>query len=577
MITKWQITKLSDEDELKARDLALGLNLSLVMGRLLIQRGIRYINKAKQYLKPNLRQLHNPFLMKDMDKAVARLNLAIDNKEKIFIYGDYDVDGTASVALVYNIFRDYFLPEDYLFYSIPERSDDGHGVSIRAVDEAKAKGASVMIALDCGTKAHEEIDYAQSLGIDFIVCDHHQTEGALPNALAVLNPKREDNTYPNDNLSGCGVGFKMMQALAYSRHIALPHIKQYLELVALSTIVDLVPIVGENRVMVALGLNQLNQRPSLGLRYLIQSIGLRNGRIDSYDVMYKIGPRLNAAGRMYQGHEAVALMTAIDHQTAYRCTAKLEELNTKRRLIDKKITKQAIAQANELAEIETRRSLVLYRSDWHHGILGIVASRLNEHYNRPTLIIARKGDYLVGSARSMPNIDLYGAFEEVQDLLDSFGGHRQAVGFTLQEHKLKEFTERITAYFERCTEEEDFCNELAIDAVLDIGEVDDKLLKEIGMLAPFGLQNREPLFASYKLKDAGRTEMVGKQKQHLKLHLTNAREEQAPVKGIGLGLGRFGQMIDADSELNICYTIAENNYFANKFIELQVKDINILK
>ncbi len=576
MTTKWKITKLSDEDELKARDLALGLNLSLVMGRLLIQRGIRYINKAKQYLKPNLRQLQNPFLMKDMDKAVERLNLAIDRKEKIFIYGDYDVDGTASVSLVYNIFRDYFLPEDYLFYSIPERSDDGHGVSMRAVEEAKEKGASVMIALDCGTKAHEEIDYASSLGIDFIVCDHHQTDEALPNALAVLNPKRADNTYPNTHLSGCGVGFKLMQALAYSRHIALPHIKQYLELVAISTIVDLVPIVGENRVMVALGLKQLNQRPSLGLRHLIQSIGLDNGQIDSYDIMYKIGPRLNAAGRMYQGQVAVALMTAIDNQTAYNSTSMLEELNNKRRLLDKKITTQAIAQANDLAEIETSRSLVLYRSDWHHGILGIVASRLNERYNRPTFIIARKGGYLVGSARSMPNIDLYGAFEELQDILDSFGGHRQAVGFTLQEHRLEEFTRRITAYFERCTEEEDFCNELEIDAVLDISEINDKLLKEIGMLAPFGLQNKEPLFASYKLKDAGKTEMVGKEKQHLKLHLTNAREQEAPIKGIALGLGCFGRLIDADSELNICYTIAENDYFSNKFIELQVKDINML-
>ncbi len=575
MNTKWQITKLSDDDELKARDLAHGLNLSIVMGRLLLQRGIRYINKAKQFLNPNLRQLHNPFLMKDMDKAIDRLNLAIDRKEKIYIYGDYDVDGTASVALVFNVFRDYFLPEGYLLYSIPERSDDGHGVSMRTIEEAHKQGAKVFIALDCGTKAHEEIAYAQSLGIDFIVCDHHQTDDSLPNALAVLNPKRADNTYPNTDLSGCGVGFKLMQALAYSRHIALPHIKQYLELVALSTIVDLVPITGENRVMVALGIKQLNQRPSLGLRYLIQSIGLDKKEIDSYDIMYKIGPRLNAAGRMYQGHEAVALMTAIDHQTAYRCTAKLEELNNKRRLLDKRITTQAIAEADKLAQIDNCRSLILYRSDWHQGVMGIVASRLNERYNRPTLILARKGDYLVGSARAMPNIDLYGAFESVQDILDSFGGHKQAVGFSLQKNKLEEFTRRMTAYFENYTEEEDFCNELEIDAILDIEEVNERLLKEITLLAPFGLNNREPLFASYRLRDAGETAVVGRQNQHLKLHLKKQEGEHEPIKGIGLGFGRLGQQIATNTEFNLCYTIAENSYFARKFIELQVKDISL--
>ncbi len=575
MITKWQITQLSDDDELKARDLAQGLNLSLIMGRLLIQRGIRYLNKAKQFLKPNLRQLHNPFLMKDMDKAIERLNLAIDRKEKIYIYGDYDVDGTASVALVFNVFRDYFLPEDYLIYSIPERTDDGHGVSKRCIDDAHQKGAKVFIALDCGTKAHEEIDYARSLGIDFIVCDHHQTDDSLPNALAVLNPKREDNTYPNTNLSGCGVGFKLMQALAYSRHIALPHIKQYLELVALSTIVDLVPITGENRVMVALGLRQLNQRPSLGLRYLIQSIGLDRTKIDSYDIMYKIGPRLNAAGRMYQGHEAVALMTAIDHQTACRCTSKLEELNNKRRLLDKKITLQAIAQADQLEGIENSRSLILFRSDWHQGILGIVASRLNERYNRPTMIIASKGEYLVGSARSMANIDLYGGFESVQHLLDSFGGHRQAVGFSLQKRNLEEFTRLMTEYFENYTEQEDFHNEIQIDAVLDIQEVNERLLKEIGLLAPFGLQNREPVFASYKLRDAGETTIVGRQNQHLKLHLTDKDGATPPIKGIGLGFGALGQQLVPESLFNLCYTISENCYFADKFIELQVKDLSL--
>ncbi len=575
MITKWQITKLSDDDELKARDLALGLNLSLVTGRLLVQRGIRYLNKAKQYLKPNLRQLNNPFLLKDMDKAVERLNRAIEQKEHILIYGDSDVDGTTAVALVYNVFRDYFLPEDYLHYLIPDSSDEGHGMSIRAVDLAKEKGASLLIALDCGTKAHQEIAYAKSLGIDCIVCDHHQTDETLPPALALLNPKRADDTYPNNNLSGCGVGFKMMQALAYSRHIALPHIKQYLELVAISTIVDLVPITGENRVMVALGLNQLNQRPSLGLRYLIQNIGLNGKTIDSYDIMYKIGPRLNASGRMYQGAETVALLTAIDHQTAYSSTTKLEELNNKRRTLDKKITKQAIGQANQLKDIEHCKSLILYRSDWHHGILGIVASRLNERYNRPTLIISKRCDFLVGSARSMPNIDLYGAFEDLGDILDSFGGHRQAVGFSLQEHRLEEFIQRITDYFEHYSEGEELCNEINVDAILDIDDINKQLIKEINMLAPFGLDNREPVFASYKLQDAGNSQVVGKQQQHLKLHLKKDEASKHSVKGIGLGLGRLGALLDKESALNICYTIAENDYFAEKFIELRVKDLNV--
>ncbi len=574
MRTKWSITKLSDGDESKARDLALGLNLSLVMGRLLVQRGIRYLNKARQFLKPNLRQLLNPFLLQDMDKAVARLNKVIDKREHILIFGDYDVDGTTSVALVYNIFRDYFLPEEFLHYAIPERNDDGHGINYRIINEAKAKGVSVIVALDCGSKAHEEIAYARQLGIDFIVCDHHQTDDILPPALALLNPKRADNTYENTDLSGCAVGFKLMQALCYSRHIALPHLKQYLELVAISLIVDLVPLTGENRVMVTLGLDQLNYRPSLGLRYLIQNVDLVNKRIDSYDIMYKLGPRLNAAGRMDSGAVAVSLLIAKDNQTAYSHTLELEALNTKRRLLDRKVTKQAKQLAEQQPDFATCRCLVLFCEDWHQGVLGIVASRLNEYYNRPTLIIARKGDLLVGSARSLPNVDLYAAFEAVEDLLDSYGGHRQAVGFTLRHNNLEKFTHKLKLYFEQDFEDDEIVREIEVDGVLELNDVTLKLLDEIKLLAPFGLNNQEPTFASFGMLDAGGSEVVGKQMQHLKLNLCQQDGlEKIPLRGIGFGLGNRHFLVEEGKSFDICYTLSENKYFSQSYLELQIKDI----
>ncbi len=575
MITKWTINQLSESEELKARGLAQALNLSIIMGRILVQRGIRYLNKAKQYLKPNLRQLHDPFLMNDMQKAVLRLNEVIERKEHILIFGDYDVDGTTAVALVYNIFRDYFLPEDFLHYIIPERNDDGHGLSLTTIDRAHELGVSVIIALDCGSKAHEEISYAKKLGIDVIICDHHQTEEILPEALAMLNPKRADNTYPNADLSGCAVGFKLMQALAYSRHIALPHIKQYIELVAISIIVDLVPITGENRVFVALGLKQLNHRPSLGLRCLINKIDFGTKEIDSYDIMFKIGPRLNAAGRMYQGVTAVDLLTSTDLPTAYKQTQKLEELNDRRRLLDKQVTRQAISQAEQLKDLKQSRCLILFSEEWHQGVLGIVASRLNERYNRPALILSKKGDLLVGSARSMQDIDLYRGFEACEDLLDSFGGHRQAVGFTLKESKLEEFTIRMKDFFEHYSEEENSYQEIEIDGVLDFSEIQEGLLQEIKLLAPFGLNNKEPLFATYQMKNAGGSQLVGKKMQHLKLNLTSPEHKDAPIRGIALGLGHLTHTLEEGATFNLCYTISENNHYSQKYLELQVKDISL--
>lgn len=569
MIKKWNY-QTPTEEELHKRDLlAAELGLNPVVCLLLVQRGLSTVEAVKKFFKPSLEDLHDPFLMPDMEKAVKRLNKALGNKEKILIYGDYDVDGTTAVALVYKYLRPYSSTLDYY---IPDRYDEGYGISYKGIDYAKANGITLVISLDCGIKAVDKIDYAKRLGIDFIICDHHMPDDVLPDAVAVLDAKRADSQYPYEHLSGCGVGFKFMQAFARSNNFPVANLERLLELTAVSIASDIVPITGENRILAYYGLKQLNTNPSLGLKGIIDICGLTGKDITISDIVFKIGPRLNASGRMMNGKEAVELLLAKDAETAREKSANINQYNEERRELDKKITDEANALIHQSINMADRKAIIVYNPAWHKGVIGIVASRLTEKYYRPAVVLTKSSELITGSARSVTGFDIYKAIEGCRDLLENFGGHTYAAGLSLKEENLSAFTERLQKLAAEEIIPEQMIPQIDIDAVLDLHNITPQFMNELKRMSPFGPENQKPVFCSLGVKDYGTSKLVGKDQDHIKLELIDDRSN-TPIHGIAFGMHQHINHIKAMKPFDICYTIEENTYNGNTSLQLMIKDI----
>ena len=554
-----------------AQTLAKKLNIAPVLALLLLRRGITTESAAKRFFRPQLTDLINPFLMKDMDLAVDRLNDAIGRKERILVYGDYDVDGCTSVALVYKFLQQFYSNIDYY---IPDRYDEGYGVSKKGIHYAKETGVSLIIILDCGIKAINEIAYAKELGIDFIICDHHVPDDTLPCAIATLNPKRTDDTYPFKNLCGCGVGFKFMQGFARSNGIPFSQLQPMLDLCAVSVATDLVPVEGENRILAYHGLRQLNQDPSVGLKAIIEVCGMTGRQITMSDIMFKIGPRINASGRMENGKASVDLLVEKDYESALKVSNQINEYNEQRKDIDKQMTDEANQIVARLENQRHRSSIVIYDESWKKGVIGIVASRLTEIYFRPTIVITRDGDMATGSARSVAGFDVYAAIKSCRDLLLNFGGHTYACGLTLKWENVKEFQNRFQKYVENNIMPEQKEQILNIDAELEFKDITKKLHSDLRKFAPFGPGNPKPLFATHDVYDFGTSKVVGRQQEHIKLELVDSKSSNI-MNGIAFGQSAVARYIKSRRSFDIAYTIEDNTY-RHGATQLQIEDIHTI-
>lgn len=573
MTSKWNYQPPTPEQIHKRDELAEALNLSSTLCLLLVQRGISSVEEAQRFLRPNLNNLHDPFLMPDMAKAVARLNRALGNKERIMIYGDYDVDGTTAVALVYKFLeQNSWSPS--LDYYIPDRYDEGYGISYKGIDYAVQTGVSLIISLDCGIKAVEKIEYAKTKGIDFIICDHHMPDKVLPDAVAVLDAKRVDSEYPYEHLSGCGVGFKLMQAFAISNGIPFSRLRHLLDLVVVSIASDIVPVTGENRILAYSGLNQLNYSPSNGIKGIINICGLNGKEITMSDIVFKIGPRINASGRMMNGKEAVELLLSKNMDFAKEKSENIDQYNDDRRELDKKITEEANTFIDNSKELAERKTITVFNKEWHKGVIGIVASRLTEKYYKPAIVLTLSNNMITGSARSVTGFDIYKAIESCKDILENFGGHTYAAGLTVKQENLAEFERRLEAFAEQNMIDEQMLPTLDIDMELTLGEINQKLVNEMNMLNPYGQDNQKPIFFSSNVRDAGTSKMVGRNLEHIKLDLADDTS-QAPIAAIAFNMQRFGTEVLSGSSFDICYTIEENTYNGNTSIQLLIKDIRI--
>jgi single-stranded-DNA-specific exonuclease len=504
-----------------------------------------------------------------MDKAVKRLNKALGNKEKILIYGDYDVDGTSAVSLVYRFLRPYSTMLDYY---IPDRYDEGYGISYKGIDYAEEKGITLIIALDCGIKAIDKVKYTKEKGIDFIICDHHMPDDELPDALAVLDAKRADSIYPYEHLCGCGVGFKFMQAFAMSNDIPFSTLECLLELTAISIASDIVPITGENRILAYYGLKQINHNPSLGIKGIIRTSGLTGKEITISDIVFKIGPRINASGRMMNGREAVDLLLAKDEKSAKEKSAHIDQYNDDRREMDRRITEEANTIINNFKDIDDRKGIVVYNPDWHKGVIGIVASRLTEKYYRPAVVLTKSAGLITGSARSIGGFDMYKAIENCRELLENFGGHTYAAGLSLREENLKEFIDRFMKITSEEVTSEQMVPQIDIDAVIRLKEINNTLMNDLKKMNPFGPDNEKPVFCSYRVSDFGTSKVVGKDGAHLKLELID-ESSKIPVHAIAFGMSEYVKYIADSNPVDICYTIEENIYNGIVSIQLMIKDI----
>lgn len=515
--------------------------------------------------------LHDPFLMQDMDKAVDRLNKAIGAKEKIMIYGDYDVDGTTSVALVYRYLQNYY---SNIEYYIPTRYEEGYGISKKSIDYAESIGVSLVIVLDCGIKAVDEIAYAKSRGIDFIICDHHVPDDVLPDAVAILNPKLENNPYPFKHLSGCGVGYKFMHAFAISNGLSnMFELDSLLDLVAISIAADIVPLIGENRILTHFGLKRLNSNPNTGLRNIIKICGLSNKEITISDVIFKIGPRINASGRMQSGIEAVELLVSKDSADAYRKAKNIDQYNKDRKELDKRITEEANAiLANDKDIATSKKPIVIYNKDWHKGIIGIVASRLTELYYKPAIVLTLSNGLATGSSRSVRGFDIYKAIESTRDLLENFGGHTYAVGLSLKEENIPEFTRRFEQYVMENITPEQLTQMISVDCEISFDKINADLLYYLRLLNPFGPGNQKPIFVSKNVFDYGTSKLVGKNLEHIKLELIDSSSNRV-FNGIAFNQASYFEYIKSNKPFEICYTIEENRHKGNTSVQLFVKDI----
>ena len=536
-----------------------------------MQRGITTVDEAERFFHPSLRYLHDPFLMPGMDRAVERLNKALGSKERILVYGDYDVDGTTAVALVYKYIRNFYSNIDYY---IPTRDDEGYGISNAVIDMAAEQGVKLIIILDCGIKANAEIAYARSLGIDFIICDHHVPDEELPDAVAILNPKLEGSTYPCSHLSGCGVGFKFMQAFAMSNALAPADLEGMLDLVAVSIAADLVPMVDENRVMTYHGLRRLNSNPNLGLRAIIRICGLVGKEITISDVIFKIGPRINASGRMQSGREAVELLVARDSTDALHRARAIDQYNRDRKELDKRITEEANDIISQRGEAEAdKKALVIYNKNWHRGIIGIVASRLTELYYKPSVVLTLSNGLATGSSRSVQGFDVYRAVESARDLLENFGGHTYAVGLSLKEENIPEFSRRFEEYVAKNILPSQRQPLLEIDAVITFSEITPTFFAMLNRFNPFGPGNQKPVFCTRNVKDFGTSKLVGRHSEHIKLELVDDTSGKV-YNGIAFNMARHFEHIHAGLPFDICYTIEDNKHYpGGGALQLQIKEI----
>ena len=536
---------------------------------LLVKRGITSVAEARNFFRPKLSQLHNPFLMNDMDVAVRRLNKALGKKERILVYGDYDVDGTTAVALVYKFLQQFSSNIDYY---IPDRNEDGYGISKRGVDYAHSTGVKLIVVLDCGIKAIEEIAYAKSLGIDFIVCDHHVPDEQLPCAVAILNPKLAGSTYPYPHLSGCGVGFKFMQAFAMDNGIPADQLYPLLDLVAVSIASDLVPIMGENRILAFHGIKQLNHSPSIGLKAIINVCGLNEKEININDIIFKIGPRINASGRVQQGKVAVDLLIENNLKAAIAMSHQINEMNEARKELDKSMTEEANRIVEGLESFDERRAIVIFNPDWHRGVIGIVASRLTEVYHRPAVVITCTGDMATGSARSVTGFDVYKAMESCRDLLDNFGGHTYAAGFSLKVENIDAFAKRFEEFVTDNILPEQTEPVIEIDAELEFQQISRRFFNDLKKFAPHGPENPKPVFCTHNVCDYGTSKVVGRKQEHIKLELVDNKSNTI-LNGIAFGQSRQAKYIKSKQSFDICYTLEDNTYKHGE-VQLQIESIN---
>ena len=586
METKWILHKEVDNQKVEEIVKALGIDKNLAT--LLVQRGISTYNEAKTFFRPDLSQLHDPFLMKDMDKAVERVLQAINNNEKLLVYGDYDVDGTTAVALVYTYLKPFFKKKKIEFY-IPDRYEEGYGISHKGIDYAAENGFKLVIALDCGIKAVERIEYANEKGVDFIICDHHRAGDVLPNAVAVLDAKRPDCNYPYDELSGCGVGFKLITALSMRGLGTIEQVYDLLDLLAVSIAADIVPITGENRVLTYFGLKRLNKDPRPGLEAILQHANIYRREEDQpeeddnaltreltvSDLVFLIGPRINAAGRIDKASDSVRLLIADKKDHAEKLAASINDLNDMRREFDNRITEEALGMIADDPLLKDAKSTVVFNQNWHRGVIGIVASRLTDYYYRPTIVLTRANGLITGSARSIKSFDIYDAIDNCSDLLEHFGGHKYAAGLSMREENLPEFRRRFEAYVSEHLVEEDYVPELEVDMKINFCDITPKFMRILNQFAPFGPGNASPVFWTDNVVDAGGSRPVGGQR-HLKLTVMQRGDRElgiSPFNGIAFQKGELFDRVHDGEPFSICYHLEYNTWQGKTTLQLNVKDI----
>ena len=562
---KWNYEPPTSDRAASAKELAEKIGMSPILADLLIQRGIKTESAAKRFFRPMLNELIDPFLMNDMDIAVDRLNDAMGRKERIMVYGDYDVDGCTAVALVYKFLQQFY---SNIEYYIPDRYEEGYGISKKGLNYAAEQGVKLIIVLDCGIKAIAEISYARQLGIDFIICDHHVPDEDLPPAVAILNPKREDSTYPFKHLCGCGVGFKFMQAFAKNNGIPFSRL---IDFCAVSIAADIVSMTGENRILAFHGLKQLHQNPSVGLKAIIEICGLTGRELNMSDIVFKIGPRINASGRMQSGIEAVDLLVEKDFNRALAMASHINEYNEQRKDVDKQMTEEANQIIEKLESQKHHNSIVLYDENWKKGVVGIVASRMTELYFRPTVVLTRSGDLATGSARSVAGYDIYDAVKSCRDILENFGGHTYAVGLSLKIENIPEFRRRFQQYVNDHILPEQTEATLDIEEVVDFKDINKKLHNDLKKFAPHGPDNPKPLFCTRNVYDYGTSKVVGRQQEHIKLELVDSKSSNV-MNGIAFGQSQAARYIKSKRSFDIVYTIEENIYKRSE-VQLQIEDI----
>ena len=579
---KWVVKPAGDAVAVELISSELGIDP--ILANLLVQRGIETPEQARRFFDPRLEDMHDPFLMKDMLKAVERIDRAIRDKERVMIYGDYDVDGTTAVSVVYNFLAKRM--DDVLFY-IPDRYAEGYGISEKGIDYAAENSVKLIIALDCGIKAVGKVEYAKQKGIDFIICDHHLQGDEIPDAVAVLDPKRNDCDYPCKDLSGAGVGFKMLQGYCLYRDLPFSEVEPLLDLVAVSIASDIVPIIGENRILAYYGLKRLNENPNKGLAAIVKICGLGNHPIAIDDIVFKIGPRINAAGRMEieiddddpraqsGGRTAVRLLTAETDERAKFYVGRIDNFNQDRKNIDRNITQQAYDFIENNAELKEKKSTVIYNPNWMKGVVGIVASRLIDTYFRPTVVLTMSNGMITGSARSVPGFDLYQAVEACSDLLENFGGHTYAAGLTMKPDMIDKFRDRFERYVETHIEPDMLVQQIEIDSALSFADINAGFRADLYRFHPFGPGNLSPVFISKGVYDNGSARLVGTRGEHLKLELIRGERPYTPISAIAFGQTALYDHIKKGGPVNVCYCLVENNYQGVVSPQLRVRDIKV--